>query len=61
MSVWNRILRGVFLMIIDRKKVGNKQIRGYEIKLTKKTFEEVKNDIFDNFNINKTITINISG
>lgn len=47
-------------MIIDRKKVGNKQVRGYEIKLTKKNFEEVKNDIFDNFKINKTITIKIS-
>jgi len=47
-------------MIIDRKKLGNKQVRGYEIKLTKKNFEEVKNDIFDNFKINKTITIKIS-
>jgi hypothetical protein len=47
-------------MIIDRKKVGNKQIRSYEIKLTKKEFDEVKNDIFDNFKINKTITIKIS-
>jgi hypothetical protein len=46
-------------MIIDRKQVGNKQVRTYKIKVSKKELQEVINDIFQNFKINKGITIEV--
>jgi|LWDU01.1.fsa_nt_gi hypothetical protein len=46
-------------MIIDRKQVGNKQVRTYKIKVSKKELQDVINDIFQNFKINKGITIEV--
>jgi len=46
-------------MIIDRKKVGSKQIRTYKLKLVKKELEAVLEDILSAYKINKNISIEV--
>ncbi len=46
-------------MIIDRKKIGNKQVRTYKAKVAKKELEYVLNDILASYKINKTISIEV--
>ncbi len=46
-------------MVIDRKKVGSKQIRSYKIKLTKKELDAVVEDILGAYKINKIINIEV--
>lgn len=46
-------------MIIERKKVGGKQVRIYKSKVSKKELDEVINDILATYKINKTISIKV--
>jgi hypothetical protein len=46
-------------MIIDRKKVGNKQIRTYKMKLIKKELDAVLEDILGAYKINKNVVIEV--
>jgi hypothetical protein len=46
-------------MIIDRKKVGNKQIRTYKMKLVKKELDAVAEDILGAYKINKNVVIEV--
>jgi hypothetical protein len=46
-------------MIIDRKQVGNRQVRTYTTKIAKKDLQEVLTDILASYKINKTITIKV--
>jgi hypothetical protein len=46
-------------MIIDRKKVGSKEVRTYKTKLTKKELDGIVSDILGNFKLNKNISIEV--
>ena len=46
-------------MIIERKQVGNRQVRTYTTKIAKKDLQEVINDVLASYKINKTITIKV--
>ena len=46
-------------MIIERKKVGSKQVRIYKPKVSKKDLQEVITDVLASYKINKTITIKV--
>ena len=46
-------------MIIERKKVGSKQVRTYKSKVSKKELDEVINDILASYKINRTISIKV--
>lgn len=46
-------------MIIERKKVGSKQVRIYKPKVSKKELTEVMNDVMATYKINKTISIQV--
>ncbi len=46
-------------MIINRKKVGSKQVRIYKSKVSKKELEMVMNDILASYKINRTISIQV--
>ncbi len=46
-------------MKIDRRKVGNKQVRTYQTKVSKKELEYVLTDILESYKINRTISIEV--
>ena len=46
-------------MIIERKKVGSKQVRIYKPKVSKKEMAEVMNDILATYKINRNISIQV--
>jgi hypothetical protein len=46
-------------MVIERKKVGNKQVRTYKMKSVKKELDAVVEDILGAYKINKNVVIEV--
>ncbi len=47
-------------MIINRKKVGNKQVRIYKSKVSKKELQDVINDILESYKTNQNVSIEVT-